>query len=369
MASSYASSIPVPTVEYVTNRDRSTYCVRAVTDYDEELPGIDIPSSHSTTDLNEWFTDLLDVSCGRLQMINGHSLGEDSCNPLRCEFCQQEITGAYRRCDVDEVDMCNKCHDTKKMDDFSPRVLDVDEKDHLKDYVAKLEVKEKLAYAKRQNMLEECTKKHVTRVMKDVLVCKLCDASSLIVSGEWKTFTSKDGVTYMACAACLKWIEECTTRKSAYCGWCGEQKKGEGYFDLRHTDPKYNHNEGMCEGCKNVVLSSTTTIPVEAEDTYGSLMEWIPLVMDLECGHMLLYNTSKSSRWYHKVALIIVDDHGRSGFNFISGTLEGTIRELHGLDKEYQDMWPPGKHRNWKAHYTSPICRMARNRDKQVQFG
>lgn len=365
MTSSYTSSIPVPSGDYITNEDGATYCVTLVTQYDEDLPTILIPSSHKSPNIKEWFNDLLSRGSARLMMINGTPLGDDGGGePFseNCNYCCNKIEGTYRRCIVDEMNMCDGCFTSHTIDPYTPRNLKGNETEKFKKWLAKRDREDEEDRDRRANLLEKCIS-HDLKEMKEKLTCRVCDASSLIVFGEWKKSTI--GVV---CGACCKLMKGPQTTRSKYCVLCDSNSTAETYFDLRNHDPKYNYNGGLCGGCVHTVNSSEEVVNVDPNDTYGSLMEWIPLIED-ENNHTLLYNTAKNSPRYHNVALCPCDDHGRIAIHFIECTLEEAVTEMTNLDKEYQEKWPVGVHRNWKAHYTSPLCQMAQNRGKEVQFG
>lgn len=362
MATSYIDYIPTPLTDFVTNEDTITYCVTKVKEYDTELPQLSLPKSHisfTVDGIKQWFECILKGDTG-LMVINGCIIGDgfDVEYPVTCDYCCTSIEGTYRRCTHHQLDMCDKCYTSHSIP--KERVRAIEGSEDRKEWLTKRNRKDSLDRERRQLLLERCvTMGCELKEMDEKMTCKVCNAPSLVVPGEWKRF---DDMT--VCSACVKWFEECHLRTGTCCGVCDRQCKGDDTkFIIARHETRPRGYVGVCDDCLEFISEGES---INVTTTYGSLMEWIPIAT--HDSHTLLYNVAKESEMYHRVALEVCDDHGRTGMYFIELSLEAAISELTGLDEEYQKKYQ-GETNNWNAHYDSPICRMARNRKRQVQFG
>lgn len=364
MATSYIDHIPIPLKDFVKNEDGSSYCVTKVKEYDTELPQIQLPKSHSrfTTEMiAQWFECIIEGNTG-LMVINGCILGDgfDDEYPAACDYCHTSIEGTYRRCTHHQLDMCDKCYTSHSIPEARVRKIKETDSDEHKEWLAKRNRKDMFDRERRQLCLEECLNCEL-KEMDEKMTCKVCNAPSLVVSGEWKRC---DDLGVVVCSACVKWFEECHILTGTCCGVCDRQcKDGDTKFIIARHEDRPRGYVGVCDGCIDLIRDGES---VDITTTYGSLMEWIPIAT--HDSHTLLYNTAKESEMYHRVALEVCDDHGRTGMYFIESNLDDAIAELIALDEKYQEKYK-GDTNSWKAHYDSPICRMVRNRKRQVQFG
>lgn len=362
MATSYVDYIPIPLGDFVTNEDSVTYCVTKVKEYDTELPQVSLPKSHSpfTVDgITQWFECILEGQTG-LMVINGCIIGDgfDDSYPVTCDYCYDSIEGTYRRCTHHQLDMCDRCYTSHSIPEERLRKIKETDSEDRKKWLEKINRKDVLDRERRQLLLEECLNCEL-KEMDEKLTCKVCNAPSLVVPGEWKRF---DDMT--VCSACVKWLEECQLHTGTCCGVCDRQcKDGDDKFIIARHETRPRGYVGVCDECIDLIGGGES---IDITTTYGSLMEWVPIAT--HDSHTLLYNVAKESEMYHRVALEVCDDHGRTGMYFTELSLEAAISELSGLDEKYQEKYK-GEKRSWRAHYDSPICRMARNRKRQVQFG
>nr|QBK85297.1 MAG: hypothetical protein LCIVAC01_01060 [Iridovirus LCIVAC01] len=83
-------------------------------------------------------------------------------------------------------------------------------------------------------------------------------------------------------------------------------------------------------------------------------MEWVPVLVDTEEHHMMMYNIVPGSKNYHRTALVTVDDHGRLGYHIVDGELEEIITKLNEYVSHYREV--KVKYGcSWETHYNAPI--------------
>ena len=79
---------------------------------------------------------------------------------------------------------------------------------------------------------------------------------------------------------------------------------------------------------------------------FGSILDWIPIMRhneDSETLDYLLFNTNKKSKYYHTVALMCEDDHGRRGCFCVKGTLEEVLERLRSKTEKVKEIWEKGE--------------------------
>jgi N-acetylglutamate synthase-like GNAT family acetyltransferase len=101
---------------------------------------------------------------------------------------------------------------------------------------------------------------------------------------------------------------------------------------------------------------------------FGSLLEWVPILVDAEEHHMMMYNIVPGSKNYHRTALVAVDDHGRLGYHMVDGELEEIITKLNECVSHYREV--KVKHGcSWETHYNAPIPYFMGQQGWEIYYG
>lgn len=403
-ADSLSSFIPIPNSDYVSNDDESTYCTKRVHEYDESLPKLDAfllktsgdpPSPpekkryviYTPLKVKQWFEEILSGDI-RLMNIGGVGIGMDQCCPLRCDLCLVELDPEEQRPNFKicvraegeggDINVCVGCFENKSLKPYEPS--DPSRYRGDKEYCDKVNKQGLRDHKRREDLMRQYLdgeRGWISQDIPKVQTCFWCYASSLVVSGVWRELqkTEEDPEGTSMCPDCISFLGSHKSQKTA--------KVCQGLVcrtDDRKREPAKDNScwslfrrieatdyVGFCDECKEAALSAPTH-EILPEQTFGSLMEWVPILED-ENLHTLLYNMAQGSKRYHNVAVMTYDDHGRAGVHFIPGTLEDALKEFAELQERYEKKYPKGEEETWKAHYSSPICRMATIRGKEVQFG
>lgn len=267
--------------------------------------------------IQEYFDDL--VNCNyRVHTINGIRLSGDT--RIRCDYCRTETGIKYYYCLQCHKDMCELCYG------------ETSEEIALKNGAKN--------YAKRKDSLVLCQKSHhlVNRatVGYGTYCCNMCD-------GE-----------------CISWDVEknlgiYSNRELDYdlCLECGKTEEGKNLI-----------------GEKTLVQTDYTMLPVYT-CSFGSLLDWVPILKDYGEDHMILYNLNPASPYYRKVALCCFDDHGRMGYFTISdgSTLQTIIDEANKTATELEIKQQQEEEKEKDDDLEDPIKLMMRTRGIPTYYG
>lgn len=118
-----------------------------------------------------------------------------------------------------------------------------------------------------------------------------------------------------------------------------------------------NDEEDYCPSCKSEREGFRPLHINKKRFQYGigSIVDWIPILIDEETQACVNYNINKDSPFYHKVILVSVDDHGREGWNLWPFSLEKTIEQIREKVPEYNKILEKNGKNSWETHYSCPI--------------
>ena len=322
--------------------DGCVISVKKVTTYDTELPQLNLPESFKTNVHEDWFNDLSDL---RIMCLNGYNLSEYS-DPVACNYCNHSCDYSSYYCTKCMKHMCLLC--------FNERNEEEAIKNGAKNYLNR---KERLNYCFA----------HEDQFQKiDHVVCDICKVRNSVLSGTWRSKITNKCERKDICPMCLIGIQNpnnfCTSEPdSRMCDLCNDTKKKDNVWFQGPNE------SDICPACIKEILSDTYSDVTYNTPTFGSMLEWIPLVQDKEY-HTLFYNMDINSPNYHKVALASIDDHGRYGLYIIEKNLDDIVTELKELDVLFKSKFKEDEN-SWKKHYSYPICKAMRNRGLEVHFG
>lgn len=277
-----------------------------------EIPKIEsILEKHSVTTpekIIEYFGEIKD---SRIMMINGVPMDGD-CSCLYCDYCNTSIEkDKYYYCYDCHLDMCSLCH--------SETSEEIATKNGAKNY------------HNRKDKLEKCHNNHQL-IKRDksrmYATCDICNEG--IILGQSYFNTEMD---YDMCLECSKTDE-------------GQDKMKENNLQL--------------------------SVPPCEMNQFGSMLDWVPIVIDDEY-NMILINLNPESSYHQKYALSSVDDHGRQGYYTIwkDTTLDELVNEINEiLEEQKKEEEKTGKKRDvWDAVYNMPIKIMMNNRHMPYHYG
>lgn len=360
MTSSYIDEIPVPEKEYILNESREiVLCTRAVSDYDESLPSFEIPKGHEPISIREWFEGVLE---GIEDILVFGSVPLSEYQDLMCDNCRKSIDQeeSYRVCPIDEFVICEECATVIREPVCRIRTPKESDSEYMIKRIDELNQEERERYNTLLPKMRECFVSHTLQTRRPIRRCKVCDGTTGVISGGWRVLSWIGGGDGYLCGSCYVSLLMITTREGSVCLTCERGGKRECKVFRRGSYYTY----GICEACEDDIHSMDVSFHISINETPGSIMEWIPLFRD-EYYHTLFYNVSKSSPRYHKLGVLSIDDHGRSGMHFFNDTLENFIREINLLQERYEKQAPKG----WEAHYLAPLCKYVQLRGKSVHFG
>jgi len=323
---SYRQSAKIINNLMITDEDQILVDVTIPEAYDEELPEFgNIPGHTKQTwdDINKYFLGLLEDSY-RIVNINGKSTLLEE-NWLKCDYCNASEQLWMRHCDECDKNMCNLCWEEKNEEIAIRNGAQnwFDRKDAL------------LACFQHEK-----EGKFSTRESDTVNVyCDICNANTfnaenenIVKLGEW--FCNRKDEKDL----CLE------------CSITEEGKK------MIAQD----------ESWKKCVIGENNLCALFTG--FGSLLEWVPILVDAEEHHMMIYNIVPGSKNYHRTALVAVDDHGRLGYHMVDGELEEIVTKLNENIPNYREV----KVRygcSWATHYNAPISHFMSQQGWEIYFG
>lgn len=308
------------------NEDEEYYLDVTIPDeYDEELPEFEPIPDHSVQTLeqiNTYFEELYEGDY-RISVINGEYTtdpwGVHNSTSLECDFCNYTTSHSMHHCTECNKVMCDLCYGERTVEDA---IRNGAKRWH--------ERKDALLKCFEHEAQGKFDRKEIDLVQ---VRCDVCGELSLEKMGEWLMNRESDK------DLCV----ECSTTP-------------EGKEILKDSEGEWK-------------MKSLSSASHPALNTgYGSFLNWVPIMVSEEEGHMLMYNIVPSSEHYHKVALVACDDHGRMGFHAINKGLDEMLEELRDLYKKYLEV-KSEKGCSWDTHYASPISQALQDRNFEVYYG
>lgn len=100
----------------------------------------------------------------------------------------------------------------------------------------------------------------------------------------------------------------------------------------------------------------------------GSLLDWVPVLMDSRTYAAILYNMNTKSPRYHQVILRAVDDHGREGW-FIYPNAANPMSLDEVLEAISMNAAAYTHEESWESHYDCPIHKLLSAENYQISYG
>jgi len=277
-----------------------------------DMPTFVIPEGFTATPPDDFISELPDT---RLMCLNGVCMSDYYASDGDCDYCRCELVGAvYYNCKECNKRMCELCFSEKTEGSAGSR-----------------------NYLSRKESLDACfAHSESLHPCSTIVRCVVCCAASTVKMGLYYRYTGIDGV-----------CEDCHTSPTESCRVCANAC-----------------STVFCEAC---LAKCTEVIASPREDTYGSMLGWIPILRDDEMNVMFI-NLEKDSPNLFKVSLGTYDDHGRMGIYTLKEDLTSVLCELTDIQRKYVEKFPADES-SWKKHYSSPICRYLRLRNLKVHFG
>jgi hypothetical protein len=307
------------------NEDEEYYLDVTIPDeYDDELPEFEPIPDHekqSLEQVNTYFEEILDGDY-RISNINGKETNDVwgiGSSKMICSYC--DYTDSYNMHHCTECDkvMCDLCYGERTVEDAL--------KNGSKRW---LERKDALLTCFAHEAEGKFDRKEVELVE---VRCDVCSKNSMEKMGEWFMNRQDD----------LDLCVECSTTPK-------------GKEILKNSNGNWK-------------MKSLSKDDHPALNTgYGSFLNWVPVMVSSEEGHMMMYNIVPGNEHYHKVALVACDDHGRMGFHVINKSLDEMLEELQDLYQKYL-LVKEEKGCSWDTHYSSPISQALQDRDIEVYYG
>ena len=314
--------------------------ISPVTEY-TKMPDIQIPENFTVASPEEWFDNLHDV---RLYVLNGVSIS-DYPSDGDCDYCHRALEGSeYSHCKDCDKSMCEQC--------FTEMTNPCDA-----DEVIAMGIRGAKNYKKRKSVLAVCFA-HLDSFVRCPIIskCVLCNVTSYIKTGVWYRGIDRNNNNIEVCADCLCVQSESTgITDERECCMC----------DVKDTQFSIVGNGFVI--CKACVNTFERLVYCPSKKTYGSMLEWIPVLQDGE-SNMLFINLARDSAHYLKVSLGTFDDHYRMGIYTVDSSYQDVLQELTLIQKAYNEKYDHTES-SWKKHYASPICKYLRKRGFQVHFG
>ena len=261
--------------------------------------------------IKSYFKDILDENALRISDINGLRTSLDMKSYL-CDYCHHSLLGNrmfYYYCRDCKIDMCSLC--------FMEKTEEIAIANGAKNY------------KKRKKALQRCFNGHNIQkrdigsmhsiLMYDCLSCDTCNNNINFVNGETINYYSNRIQNIDMCEECGEKDENKSIikdKKLIYTTQSGDHNTNNGTFDYFG---------------------------------FGSLFDWIPVIIDEEDNAVLL-NCNPDSPNYNKVAFNSIDDHGRQGYDYDNKLiLEEAIEKLKSYKNESEDKG------GWAYFYNTPI--------------
>lgn len=236
-----------------------------------------------------YFAQLLDECDVRRvhDMETGCESGLLATNTRHCDYCPSTPTCVSYRCNICDTHMCLKCYSLRK----TPQVI----------------MNNGNLSQKKKNSLLTCydhdTQGEMQRVVRDAWYhkCNICRCNPLEKPGMWR----------------LKYAEGRNDNDFTICPQCtlpSEMHMYTHYIPHGRTETRYF-------------------------DTFGSILDWIMILIDKE-GDALLLNMNASSPLYGRVSLLVSGMNGGWSYILVPGNVTGIICQL--TDPEFPSEDYPG---------------------------
>jgi hypothetical protein len=241
----------------------------------------------------------------RINHINGVDISFFSFGSLYCDYCNVSIKDKeYYYCWDCVKDMCILCFE------------ETDEEKAIANGAKN--------FKKRQDSLKEC-RQHLLK-KRDYPVTTFCDVcNDVIIDNQ---LYSLDIVNSDLCLKC--------------------EKTDKGQEIIKDKSLKLVKNKIPMDSCE-----------------FGSMLDWIPVIKNKD-QDMILLNMNPDSKYYEKVCLMAIDNHGRQGYSIVTNdNFEKICEYIEIIQKETK--WDDLD--GWDKFYSTSIKQYMNGKNMSIHFG
>ena len=206
--------------------------------------------------------------------------------------------------------------------------------------------------------------------------CNKCNYSSW---DDFYWFYCNDCRMTICCKCCNEFCHDHNQFKilesgTVFCDLCDEQitnsayKRGDMDLCLQCSEKDHGIEYIKKNNLEKIESDIHRLFPTKS---FGSLLEWVPIIKDND-GNMVLLNCCADSPRLGKIALFSGDDHGRVGIFQVDHKLEDILQKLDDLNSKWKSTYGDIDKKNvngWEPFYERPIKKLLEEYGYPITYG